>query len=213
MREIVRIGQILFSSSSIPRNPVVADPGADCGRVLADAASEHQRQTRLMPQQTRSPESRAPSIKISGVFNFRLFQELDNSSRNDFNQSCSSSLEMYFRTASSVAFTVSNIFLPAMQPLPDFLDAAMPKTDIMKAEIGGRHRLPLLAPLRGAIVIPFVSRWYRPLSRAQPPANGFEPSGFAFDRCSKRSAPLRISSVKTLKPISKWIERHRSSFR
>jgi hypothetical protein len=49
---------------------------------------------------------------------------------------------------------------------------------------------PLLAPLRGAIVIPFVSRWYRPLSRTQPPANGFEPSGFAFDRCSKRSAPF-----------------------
>jgi hypothetical protein len=60
---------------------------------------------------------------------------------------------------------------------------------IMKAEIGGRHRLPLLAPLRGAIVIPLVSRWYRPLSRTQPPANGFEPSGFASDRCSKRSAP------------------------
>ena len=64
---------------------------------------------------------------------------------------------------------------------------------IMKAEKGGRHRLPLLAPLRGAIVIPLVSRWYRPLSRTQPPANGFEPSGFASDRCSKRSAPLFIS--------------------
>jgi hypothetical protein len=66
---------------------------------------------------------------------------------------------------------------------------------IMKAEIGGRHRLPLLAPLRGAIVIPLVSRWYRPLSRTQPPANGFEPSGFAFDRCSKRSAPQVLSSI------------------
>ena len=51
----------------------------------------------------------------------------------------------------------------------------------------------MLAPLRGAIVITFVSRWYRPLSRTQPPANGFEPSGFAFDRCSKRSAPNSFS--------------------
>jgi hypothetical protein len=74
----------------------------------------------------------------------------------------------------------------------------------MKAETGGRHRSPLLAPLRGAIVIPLLSRWYRPLSRTQPPANGFDPSGvyprwdpsgvylcrhpsgFASDRCSNK---------------------------
>jgi len=41
----------------------------------------------------------------------------------------------------------------------------------------------LLAPLQGAGVIPFVFRWYRPPVRAQPPANGFEPSGFMSNRC------------------------------
>jgi hypothetical protein len=48
---------------------------------------------------------------------------------------------------------------------------------IMKAEIGGRHRLPLLAPLLGAIVIPLVSRWYRPLSRTQPRLMALNPPG------------------------------------
>ena len=58
--------------------------------------------------------------------------------------------------------------------------------------LSGRHREPLLAALQGAIIIPSAFRWYRPLRRTQPPANGFEPSGFTLCRRSKEPHPNEI---------------------